>query len=81
MCEKRLMTTRIPTRKPIRKPAIPPGNAAPNSAPIPAPTAAHIKLAESIKAPAPATSLPVTGGRLLFVMLSTDAFLQAELVG
>jgi hypothetical protein len=46
-----------------------------------APIPAHRRFAESINAPAPATSRPVTGGRLLFVMVSTDAFLQAELVG
>jgi hypothetical protein len=38
-------------------------------------------LTESIKAPAPATSRPVTGGRLLFVMLKADASSQAELLG
>src|ERR1700742_4757621 len=65
----------------MRKPAIPPARAPPSNAPIPAPIATNRRFAESRKAPAPATSRPVKGERLLFCIGSAEAAWQAGRTG
>src|ERR1700760_2977932 len=72
MWRKRLETTYIPRKKPTKKPSRNSGTRAPTSAPMPAPRPAQTRFTVSSSIPAPATSLPVIGGRLL--VMSVEAF-------